>query len=80
MVTGWTQEIDEPYRTTDKAKIFRLPFHRALVIGAWTGTLDEEQALERAIEGRVLSDEDFEEGWTPAAYQTDGASFEATDV
>lgn len=68
MVTGWTQEIDEPYRTTDQAKIFRLPFHRALVLGKWTGTLNEEQALERAIQRRDVTYDDFveEKGWTPA--------------
>lgn len=68
-VTGYTQEISEPFRTTDNALIIRLPFHKALVIGKWTGVLDEEQALEKAIQGRVLKDEDFEEGWTAPAYK-----------
>jgi len=70
-VKGWTQEIDKPFRTAEPL-IFRMPFHKALVVGKWTGKVeDEEEALQRAIEGRVLSDEDFLEGWTPAAYQTD---------
>jgi hypothetical protein len=70
-VKGWTQEIVEPFRTTDNALIVRLPFHKAFVFGKWTGTLDEEQALEKAIEGRVLTDEDFDEekGWVPAPNQ-----------
>lgn len=68
-VRGWTQEIEEPFRTAEPL-IIRLPFHKALVIGKWTGTQpDEETALNRAIEGRVLADEDFEEGWTPPAYK-----------
>lgn len=70
-VKGWTQEIDKPFRTAEPL-IFRMPFHKALVVGKWTGKVeDEEEALQRAIEGRVLSDEDFLEGWTPAAYQAD---------
>ena len=70
-VRGWTQEIDTPFRTAEPL-IFSMPFHKALVIGKWTGKVeDEEEALNRAIEGRILSDEDFLEGWTPAAYQAD---------
>lgn len=73
-VKGWTQEIDKPFRTAEPT-IIRMPFHKALVIGKWTGKVeDEEEALQRAIEGRVLSDEDFLEGWTPAAYQGDEES------
>lgn len=68
-VRGWTQEISEPFRTTDNALIVRLPFHKALVFGKWTGYRNEEEALERAIQGRVLKDEDFEEGWTAPAYK-----------
>lgn len=68
-VRGWTQEIEEPFRTTDNALIVRLPFHKALVFGKWTGYKNEEEALERAIQGRVLKDEDFEEGWTAPAYK-----------
>lgn len=64
---GWTQEISEPFRTSEPL-IFRMPFHKALVFGKWTGKVDnEEDALNRAIEGRVLKDEDFLEGWTPPA-------------
>jgi hypothetical protein len=67
-VRGWTQEIEEPYRTAAPI-IVRLPFHKAVVFGKWTGQLDEETALNNAMQGRVLSDEDFEEGWQPPAYQ-----------
>jgi hypothetical protein len=68
-VRGWSQEIDEPFRTA-KPLIVRLPFHKALVFGKWTGTqTDEETALNNAMQGRVLTDEDFEEGWTPPAYE-----------
>jgi len=71
VVRGWTQEIDQPFRTSEPL-IFRMPFHKALVMGKWTGKVeDEEEALLRAIEGRVLKDEDFLEGWTPAAYEAD---------
>lgn len=77
---GWTQEISPPFRTTNKAVIVRLPFHKALVFGKWSGVRDEAQALEQAIQGRVLKDEDFEEGWTPAAYKIAGSSFEDWDV
>ena len=69
MVRGWTQEIDEPFRTSSPF-IFRMPKYKALVVGKWAGAqLDEETALNNAMQGRVLKDEDFEEGWTPAAYQ-----------
>lgn len=68
-VRGWTQEIDRPFRTSEPI-IFRMPFHKALVVGTWTGKVDnEEDALIRAIEGRVLSNEDFQEGWEPPAYE-----------
>ncbi len=75
-VRGWTQEIDEPFRTTDRALIIRLPFYRALVIGKWTGTLDEEAALERAIQRRDVTYDDFaeEKGWTPAPDEVDSTS------
>jgi hypothetical protein len=75
-VRGWTQEIEEPFRTTDNALIVRLPFYRALVVGKWTGYKTEEQALEKAIEGRVLTDEDFEEGWTAPAVKAGEADFD----
>lgn len=76
VVRGWTQEIDEPFRTA-KPLIFRLPFHKAVVFGKWTGQQnDEESALNNAIQGRALTDEDFQKGWTPAAYQVGEASSE----
>lgn len=77
-VKGWTQEIEEPFRTSEP-RIFRLPFHKAFVIGKWTGFQpDEETALNRAIEGRVLTDDDFseEKGWTPASTKTSDQGFE----
>ena len=70
VVRGWTQETEEPFRTA-KPLIFRLPNHKAFVYGKWTGTApDEETALNRAMQGRVLKDEDFQEGWTAPAYKT----------
>jgi len=68
VVRGNTQEIEPPYRTS-KPLMIRLPFYRVLVIGKWDGKLDEEEALSTALEMRVLTDEDFQEGWTPAAYK-----------
>jgi hypothetical protein len=72
VVRGWTQEIERPFRTSEPL-IFRMPFHKALVLGKWTGQQpDEESALSNAIQGRVLTDEDFseEKGWIPAPEQT----------
>jgi hypothetical protein len=68
LVKGWTQEIEPPYRYATPL-ILRLPKNKALVYGKWISTHDEESALNRAMQGRVLSDEDFQEGWTPAAYE-----------
>jgi hypothetical protein len=69
VVKGWTQEIEEPFRTA-KPFIFRLPFYRVLIIGRWAGELTEDVALASAMEMRVLKDEDFEKGWEPASKQT----------
>jgi hypothetical protein len=70
VVRGETQEIEEPFRTS-RPFMLRLPFYRVLVLGKWTGSQpDEETALNNAMQGRVLKDEDFEEGWTAPAYQT----------
>jgi hypothetical protein len=69
VVRGWTQELEEPFRTATPL-IFRLPFHKAIVFGKWTGKQDDEElALNNAIQGRALTNEDFQKGWTPAAYQ-----------
>jgi hypothetical protein len=67
LVRGWTQEIEEPFRTSEPL-IFKLPNYRALVIGRWTGAKDEEDALNSALERRDLTYDDFTEkaGWTPA--------------
>lgn len=69
-VKGWTQEINEPFRTATPV-IIRLPFKKAIVFGTWTGILEEEQALSNAVQVRVLKDEDFSEdkGWVPAPDQ-----------
>ena len=67
-VKGWTQEIEEPFRTATPV-IVRLPFYKAVAFGKWNGQLDEEQALSAATGMRVLADEDFQEGWTAPAYQ-----------
>lgn len=69
IVRGETQEIEEPFRTSTPLML-RLPFYRVLVLGKWTGYQpDEETALNNAMHGRVLKDEDFEEGWQAPAYQ-----------
>lgn len=78
IVRGWTQEIEPPYRTSTPL-IFRLPKYKALVFGKWTGQLNEQEALEKAVQGRVLADEDFQEGWEPPAYQTPEEDFWATN-
>jgi len=79
VVSGWTQEIADPYRT-GKTLIVRLPFKRAVALGKWTGLKDEEEALNLAVQGRVLTDADFQEGWQPPAYQVGATSFEDWDV
>ena len=67
VVRGWTQEIEEPFRTS-KPLILRLPNYKALVCGRWTGIKDEEEALSGALETREVTYDDFTEeaGWTPA--------------
>ena len=66
-VRGWTQEIEEPFRTA-KPFILRLPNYKALVCGRWTGSKTEEEALSGALETREVTYDDFTEeaGWTPA--------------
>jgi hypothetical protein len=65
-VKGWTQEIEEPFRSAEPI-IVRLPFHKAVVFGRWTGEHSEDDALNRAVQRRDLTDDDFQEdkGWTP---------------
>jgi hypothetical protein len=67
LVRGWTQEIEEPYRTSEPF-IVRLPNYRALVLGKWSGMKDEEEALNGALKRRDVTYDDFTEeaGWTPA--------------
>jgi hypothetical protein len=80
IVRGWTQEIEPPYRTSAPF-IIRLPFKKAIVVGKWNGTLEEEQALSRAIGERTLSNDDFseEKGWVPAPNETPEEDFELTE-
>jgi hypothetical protein len=80
VVRGYTQEIEEPFRTSTPLML-RLPFYRVLVLGKWTGSQpDEETALNSAMQGRVLKDEDFEEGWTPPAVKAGEADSWDWDV
>jgi hypothetical protein len=67
VVKGWTQEIEEPYRTSEPF-IVRLPNYHALVLGKWSGMKNEEEALNGALERRDVTYDDFTEeaGWTPA--------------
>ena len=67
VVRGWTQEIEEPFRTSEPL-IVRLPGHKALVFGTWNGHKDEEEALSGALARREVTYDDFTEeaGWTPA--------------
>jgi len=67
VVRGWTQEIEEPFRTSQPL-ILRLPKYKALVCGRWTGVKNEEEALTGALETREVTYDDFteEKGWTPA--------------
>ena len=64
LVRGWTQEIEEPYRTATPL-IVRLPKYKALVLGRWTGTKEETDALNAALGRRDVTYEDFTEeaGW-----------------
>ena len=75
VVRGWTQEIEEPFRTSQPL-ILRLPKYKALVCGRWTGVKDEEEALTGALETREVTYDDFTEeaGWTPApnSYREEG--------
>lgn len=66
IVKGWTQEIEPPFRTAEPL-ILRLPFHKAIVFGRWTGSVTEDEALDKAIQRWDLTDDDFQEenGWTP---------------
>ena len=67
VVRGWTQEIDDPYRTATPL-IVRLPRYKALVLGRWNGTKTEAEAVSMALEVREVTEDDFTEeaGWTPA--------------
>jgi len=68
IVKGYTQEVVEPFRKAEPW-IIRLPFYRAIIIGKWNGSQpDEESAINNALRGRILNEEDFDKdkGWTPA--------------
>jgi hypothetical protein len=65
VVRGWTQEIEEPFRTSQPFLV-RLPKYKALAFGKWTGFKTEEEALNSALEMREVTYDDFTEeaGWT----------------
>jgi len=67
IVRGWTQEIEEPFRTS-KPFLVRLPKYKAIAFGKWTGFKTEQEALTSALETREVTYDDFTEeaGWTPA--------------
>jgi len=67
VVRGWSQEIEEPYRTATPF-IVRLPKYHGLVLGRWGAMKEEEEALSGALARREVTYEDFTEeaGWTPA--------------
>ena len=71
IVRGWTQEIEEPYRTSTPL-IVRLPKYKALVLGRWTGAREETDALNAALGRRDVTYEDFTEeaGWVAPPDQT----------
>jgi len=80
-VKGWTQEIEYPFRTATPI-ILRLPNYKAVAFGKWAGQQpDEETALNNALQGRILTDEDFqkENGWTPAPEQSSAEDSEYLD-
>jgi len=53
---GGTIEIEEPYRI-GSSLVFRLPFGtKALVVGRWTESLEEEEALTRALGAKQIPD------------------------
>jgi hypothetical protein len=67
VVRGWSQEIEEPYRTATPF-IVRLPKYHGLVLGRWGVMKEEEEALSGALARREVTYDDFTEeaGWTPA--------------
>jgi hypothetical protein len=67
VVRGWSQEIEEPYRTATPF-IVRLPKYHGLVLGKWGAMKEEEEALSGALARREVTYDDFTEeaGWTPA--------------
>lgn len=80
-VKGWTQEVDEPFRTSTPILV-RLPFYRALALGRWHHeNLLEDEALRRALEYRDVTEDDFteEKGWTPPAGESGEESLDSRD-
>ena len=74
-VRGWTQEIEKPFRTATPLLV-RLPNHKALALGRWTGSKTEEEALNDALQRRDVTYDDFTEeaGWTdPDSYREEGS-------
>ena len=78
VVRGWTQEIDDPYRTATPL-IVRLPRYKALVLGRWNGTKTEAEAVSMALEVREVTEDDFTEeaGWTSPPNQDTEESLDA---
>lgn len=53
---GFTQEIEWPFRK-GSSWVIRVPLSRlALVLGKWTGSLDEQEALESALSARWVGE------------------------
>ena len=69
---GWTQEIEEPFRTSEPLLV-RLPKYKALAFGKWTGFKSEEEALKSALNTREVTYDDFTEeaGWTAPTTDSD---------
>jgi len=65
--TGWSQEIEEPYRK-GSCLVFRVPFTvPGFAVGIFTEALPEEEALTNAIKSRVHNVDVAElEGWDSA--------------
>jgi hypothetical protein len=67
-----TQEIDMPFRGGVGIS-FRIPFTRlALVVGRWTSSYDEGQALTNAVKGRALPEQEVNWDFVRFGAQDDG--------
>lgn len=53
---GWSQETEEPYRQSSVCIVFWVPFvPRGYAVGIWGKPLQEEDALNRAMQVRQLN-------------------------